>query len=265
MKITLAAKLRALHIAVHLCLIPAFMYGEWWMWIGAYLMWFLTGGIGISLGFHRYFSHRSFECPKWFENTMLFLGSMTGGGSILSWTGIHRLHHKHSDTAEDPHGPIALSPFESYTHQWQRPHIPRTIMRDLLKKKNVVFFHRHYWKIMGAWAGLLFLIHPLAFIFLFAVPAVAAYHTYAQINTFCHLFGYRNFEMKGDRSHNISWLNFWAFGEGYHNNHHRFPSSYRIGLMPNEFDPCAWLLEQGIMTKGRKPSDERIAAALAER
>ncbi len=121
MKITAAIKLRAFHVAVHLALIPAIIYGNSWWWLAAFGAWFLVGGIGISLGFHRYFSHRSFETYKWFENTMLFLGSMTGGGTPLSWVGIHRLHHKHSDTKDDPHGPVSLTPFQSYTHQWQRP------------------------------------------------------------------------------------------------------------------------------------------------
>lgn len=260
MKVTAATKLRAFHLAVHLALIPAFVYGDWWMWLGAFGVWFFTGCIGISLGFHRYFSHRSFTCPKWFENTMLFLGCMTGGGTPLSWVGIHRTHHKYSDTEKDPHGPIALTPFQSYTHQWQRPHIPRQMLRDLLKMKNVVFMHRHYWKVIFAWAALLFWIHPLVGLFAFCVPAVFAYHTYAQVNTWCHMFGYRNFDMPGDHSSNNLWM-FWAFGENFHNNHHKFPWSYRVGLRWFEYDPGAWLIEKtGILREGRKPTDADLSS-----
>ena len=255
-----AGKLRLLHVFVHLMLIPAFIYGEWWMWLGAFFMWFLTGGIGISLGFHRYFSHRSFKTYPWFENVMLFLGSMTGGGTPLSWVGTHRFHHKYSDTEDDPHGPVSRTVFQSYTHQWQYKRIPRTIIKDLVRMPNVLWMHKNYWKVMFIWAFILLAIDPLVFVFGFCVPAVAAYHTYAQINTFCHLFGYRNFRIEGQSS-NIPFM-FWAFGENYHNNHHRFPWSYRIGLRWWEFDPCAWLLERGLMTRGDKPLKCDILVAM---
>lgn len=259
-KIDSSVKLRSLHIFAHVMLIPAIMYGSWEWWIASYVMWFLMGGVGISLGFHRYFSHKSFECEAWFENVMLFLGTLTGGGTVLSWVGIHRLHHSFSDTDKDPHGPVSLTPFQSYTHQWKRPHIPMRLIRDLLKKKNLVWTHRHYWKILFVWGLFLLAIDPLVFLFIFCVPIVFAYHTYAQVNTFCHMFGYKNYNNTG-KSTNIPLLNLWAFGEGYHNNHHKFPWSYRIGLKKNEFDPCAWLLEKGLMKSGNKPNEKQIESS----
>ena len=256
MKITSGLKLRVLHVFAHIMIIPAIVYGDLWLWLSSGAMWFLTGGLGISLGFHRYFSHGSFTCSKWFENIMLFLGTLTGGGTVLSWVGVHRTHHRHTDTISDPHGPISIGTFESYTHQWKRPHVPRRMVKDLLKKKNIVWMHKHYWKVLFLWSFILMTIDPMVFVFLFCLPIVYAYHTYAQINTFCHWFGYRNYNTK-DNSRNIRWL-IWAFGEGFHNNHHRFPKSYRIGLKKYEFDPCAWLLELGLMNTGNKPNEREI-------
>ena len=97
-------KLRAIHFFNHLMLIPAFVYGEWWMWIASYAWWAVIGAIGISAGFHRYLSHKAYRTYGWFEKFSLTVGCLATGGTPLGWAGAHRMHHAYADTELNEHG-----------------------------------------------------------------------------------------------------------------------------------------------------------------
>ncbi len=235
--------LQLLHVANHLLLILGLLWGQWWMWLAGFAWWYVIGTLGISIGFHRLLSHRSFRTYPWFEKLCTYLGCLATGGSPLGWVGVHRMHHQQPDKAGDPHSPLVIGAWRSYTHNWGTLQIKRRHIKDVLKMPHVRFAHRHYFKILLAWAGLLFLIDPLWGIFGYALPSVLAFHAYGQINTFCHYFGYQT-HATGDSSRNNWFVNILTCGEGWHNNHHRFPNDYRIGKKFWEWDPGAWVLER---------------------
>lgn len=245
-------KLRTIHVLNHLALIPALIYGPWWAWIVSFLIWMLIGTVGISLGFHRYLSHGSFKTYPWFEAVMIYLGTLACGGTPLGWAGTHRLHHAHVDTEKDPHSPVVLGFWRTYFHLWKPFHIPARLVRDLLRNKHVMICHKHYFKILIGWATVLWLIDPLAMIFGFCIPGVLAFHSYGLINAVSHTYGYRTYETKDKTSHNNWFANLFTGGEGWHNNHHKFPHKYRIGLKPWEFDLGAWILETFRLMKSHR-------------
>jgi len=234
--------LRALHVLNHV----AFLYGLYWYnpsWLLlSVFCWFLFGCFGISIGFHRLLSHRSFETTKFGMKAMSLLGCLATGGSPVSWVGAHRLHHTFPDKTGDPHSWKVSGKFNVYFHFWPTFAIRRKHIRDLLKDPYQKFLHRNYFLIIFSYAGFLYLISPIAGIFAYSIPAVFAFHAFGLINTFGHGHGYRNFDVN-DLSTN-SWVaNLLTWGEGWHNNHHRYPSYYRIGLKPNEVDISAWVIE----------------------
>ena len=249
-KLNFSNRLRIVHALNHLALIPAVMYGTWWMWIAGYAFWYcVIGSIGISIGFHRYLSHKSFTTYKWFEALMIYIGCLATGGTPLGWAGSHRLHHAYTDTEKDPHSPLLLGAARAYFHVWEPFRIPSRMIRDLLVNPHIKFCQRHYFKILIGWAGLLFLIDPLLMVFGYCLPAVFAFHAYGHINAFGHIFGYRTYETKDGTSRNNWWVNLLTCGEGWHNNHHKFPNRYRIGLKWWEFDIGARTLEMFSLMK----------------
>ena len=239
-----SVKLRLAHGFNHIALlVGVFSFDtQWWMWGIALLVWNFIGTIGISIGFHRLLSHRSFFPPKWFVYASSFVGCLATGGSPLSWVGSHRMHHAHPDKESDPHSPVVKGRTRIYFHLWGKVNIPRRMLRDLLQSKYQKFLHRHYFLILAIWATALYLIHPLVGLFVYSVPAVIAFHSFGLINTLCHGFGYRNFQT-ADSSSNNWFVNLWTCGEGWHNNHHYRPSSYRIGVNKYEFDISARVIE----------------------
>ncbi len=161
------------------------------------------------------------------------------------------MHHTFVDTEQDPHSPSILGRLRSYLHLWNDFQINRRFVGDLVGDPYLMFLQRNYFLIVVGWALALYAIHPLVGIFGFSVPAVFAFHGFGLINMLCHEYGYRNFDV-GDSSTNHWLANVFTCGEGWHNNHHRFPRSYRIGVKPGEWDISARLLEILPIMKDRK-------------
>lgn len=198
--------------------------------------------VGSEAGFHRYFSHKSYETTKFKERVLLWLGTVAGVGSCLSWATMHRLHHKDADTEDDPHSP--------YFGGWIKPFfgIPSTknydhkITRDLLRDSHQRFTHKHYFKINIAWILLLSAISyavgtMLPLIILFSMASISLWLLYGITNTIEHRFGYRSYETK-DESKNQPILRLLFLGAGLHNNHHWKSNSPTFNLRKNwwEFD-----------------------------
>lgn len=251
-ELSFSNKLRIVHVLNHMAIIPAFIYGAWWAWGVSALVWMFIGTIGISLGFHRYLSHRSFTTYPWFEALMIYTGCLACGGTPLGWAGTHRLHHAHVDTEKDPHSPKIIGFWRSYFHIWDKFHIPPRLLRDLLRNKHVKFCQRHYFKMLIAWASLLCLIDPLVMVFGFCIPGVLAFHAYGHVNAVAHTFGSRDYDSKDETSRNNWWVSVIACFEGWHNNHHMFPNKYRLGIKKHQYDLGAWMLETfGLMKTHR--------------
>ena len=242
-RLRFSTKLRCLHIANHVALGFGVIYGEWWMWLGSLLIWNIIGSFGVSIGYHRLLSHRSFRTYPWFEKFCVFLGCLATGGTPLGWVGAHRLHHAYPDKAGDPHSTRQIGFWRTYFHYWGKFHISHSTVRDLLRKPYILFIQRYYFILLLVWAGALYAIHPLLGVFVYSVPAVIAFHAFGLINSLGHTRGYRTYATR-DSSRNNWFVNLFTCGEGWHNNHHQFPNNHRIGLAAREYDLSAFLLEK---------------------
>ena len=199
-----------------------------WRWWGlAFLMYFLSGCLGIVVTFHRFLTHGTFFMPKWLEYTFTILGAAGGTGSSVGWVALHHDHHMHSDQPGDPHSPqisgwrVLFPNYEFNLDKW-------TVRYFIIDKfhKNLHDYY-HIWLVL--WALALFAIDIKVGLFAFIVPVAAQVWSSVITNYVTHSWGYRNFETK-DHSTNNPWVSFFNWGEGWHNNHHRNPgrSTYRV-------------------------------------
>jgi stearoyl-CoA desaturase (Delta-9 desaturase) len=252
------------------------------------IMYTLTG-FGITVGFHRLFTHRSFKTGKAVRAILAALGSAAIEGPVISWVADHRKHHNYSDQPGDPHSPHvdhghglkgALRGLFHAHVGWLFIHSERGLKTryapDLLKDPIVSFINRTFvlwvaaglvvpfflgWAIGGTVAeGLTGLLWGGA------VRMLVLHHATYSINSLCHFFGRRKYETT-DESRNLWWLSFFTFGEAWHNNHHAFPTSARHGLSRWNFDPSAWVIwgleKTGLAWDVVRVSPERQAAKLA--
>lgn len=209
----------------------------------AVLLHWITGGLGITLGFHRLITHRSFTTPKWFEYVLATLGSLTAEGSPAEWVAIHRIHHKYSDTEEDPHdsnrgfwwshmGWLSYEPPPTEELKKYTPDLNGDPYYEFMRK-NFMLPQVILAILLYAWGGWSFLVWGVF------VRLIMVYHSTWLVNSATHKFGYRNFESK-DGSTNCWWVALLAYGEGWHNNHHAYPYSARHGLKWWEID-ATWM------------------------
>lgn len=225
---------------------------------------YLLTGMGITVGFHRLFTHRSFQTSRPLRAAFAVLGSMAVEGPLLEWVSTHRKHHQFSDQPGDPHSPHA-----EHGPGWRgalgglaHAHVgwmfrgedianPRRYAKDLLADADVRFVSRTFplWVLAGlafpfglgvALTGSL-LGGLTGLLWGGAVRIFLLHHATFSINSLCHFFGRRSF-VTGDHSRNLAWLAPLTFGEAWHNNHHAFPSSARHGLGRRQPDPGAWLI-----------------------
>lgn len=224
-------KLLLNHIFCHFMLIPAFMHGDLWMWIASFIWWQVVAIVAISGGYHRYYSHRSFETGKWYPYIVNILGIFSGAGPALTWVGSHRKHHAYSDTEHDPHSPKFKGFWKIYLNRWgYEVNIERKYLKGILSDKKLKWFYNNYFKLNFAIIVVFTLIDPLFMIFGYAITTVFAFHGFSILNTLLH---------KGGKPRN-SWLgNILTAGEGWHANHHENVKDYRIGRKWWQWDPTA--------------------------
>lgn len=203
--------------------------------IYGYAFYFICALIGISIGYHRYFTHRSFSTNKQVEKLMLMLGLICGGRSALTWAAVHRMHHAKSDTEHDPHSPIFKGAFEVLTSRWKVEYIPRKYIVDLLKNPRVVFFHKYGKYIHAVYAFIMLLGGWQIFVTFVVMPFVLAWIGFGCLNYFAH---------KNGHPEDVPLLNFIAPGEGWHKTHHNKPMSYKL----HKFDIAGIVIERFFTT-----------------
>ena len=166
---------------------------------------------GIRLGYHRYLSHNEFKAGPLYETVVILLGIFSGARSPLTWVGIHRMHHEHSDTEKDPHSPKHKGFFTVLFSTWKVDSISRKYIRDVIKNPRVKFFH-NYWKhIWFSSAVILILIDITAFIAFWIIPFIINQIAFGVLNTFGH--------KDGKPSHSY-FAHLLTAGEGNHKLHH---------------------------------------------
>ncbi len=224
--------------------------------IAVSLLMYSLAGLGISMGWHRLFTHRGFECSPALRVLLAIAGSMAFEGSLASWVANHRMHHAHTDRPGDPHSPwISSSKTRGFLHAhmgWLlTPGAPvAKFARDISTNRALAMVSRFWWVaalaglfipalVAGLLAGLDAFWGMLAFAGLLRV--VLFHHVTWSVNSICHLSGSRRFETQ-DHSGNVAWLALFSFGESWHNNHHAHPRSARHGVVRGQLDPTAALL-----------------------
>ena len=229
--------------------------------LGLFVSFYVLTGFGITVAYHRLFTHKAFAAKPWVSNTLAVLGSMALEGPVSDWVADHRKHHAHTDVEGDPHSPHLgdgsgiRGLFHAHLgwifHEEDRAD-SRKYAKDILKDPSLELISRmfpvlavlgvllpgligyalHGFEIAGLltgllWGGLvrLFFLH----------------HVTWSINSVCHFSGSRRFELE-DHSTNVFWLALPSLGESWHHNHHAFPRSARHGLRRWELDPSAALI-----------------------
>jgi len=208
----------------------------------------LFGTVGINLCYHRLLTHRSFQCPLWLEHIFAILGVCCLQDAPARWVAVHRLHHHRADHQPDPHSPL-VSLFWSYVG-WlfmenadlSRLAVYERYARDILRDRFYVTVERHSaWIILLSWAvffsggflAAILLGEPIGKAAQFGlsiwlwgviVRTLVVWHITWSVNSFPHLYGYRNYETN-DNSRNNFIIGIIANGEGWHNNHHADPNS----------------------------------------
>ena len=216
-----------------------------WSALGiAFLLYVITAGVGITLGFHRLISHRSFQVPKLVEYFLIFCGTLAGQGGPIDWVGLHRIHHQYSDTESDPHN--SLKGFYWSHLGWMLCQNPANekidrYTKDISGDRFYQFCQYGMIPIQLVLAGLLYYWGGLPFlIWGVFVRLVVVFHCTWFVNSATHKFGYKSHESH-DTSLNCWWVALLTFGEGWHNNHHAFQYSARHGLEWWEID-LTWMM-----------------------
>ena len=239
-----ATVLILIHAGALLAFVPAFF-----SWLGVGLLfglWYITGGIGITLGFHRLLTHRSLRVPRPVEYFIALLGTLALQGGPIDWVATHRVHHAHSDQDGDPHSIQGGLPWAHIEWLYRAnaarlgPEDRARYAADLISQPYYRWLDRLSLPLQVLLAvGLYFLGGWPAVIWGVFVRLVVTYHCAWFVNSASHAFGYRTYQTT-DQSTNCWWVAAISFGEGWHNNHHAFPFSARHGLRWFEFD-MTWL------------------------
>ena len=234
-----------------------------WIEVGLFLSVGLASMLGITVGYHRLFTHRSFKCVSSMRVLLTILGSMAGQGPLLSWVALHRRHHECSDKEGDPHSPNLSSTngwntLRGFLHGhmgWMMAHalpLPKLYCQDLLRDERVVRIARKYFMWIGLSLILAMLIGGLAhgslegalMGFLWGGPLrmFVFGQCILSVNSVCHVFGRRAFPTP-EASRNNVWVAIPTLGEGWHNNHHAYPTSAYLGLRWWQIDFGARFIE----------------------
>jgi stearoyl-CoA desaturase (delta-9 desaturase) len=225
---------------------------------------YLATAVGVTVGFHRLLTHRSFAVDPWLERTFARLGQLSVEGSVLDWVADHRKHHAHTDVEGDPHSPHVGhgSGVKGALRGLWHAHVgwlwethgeasSRKYAKDLAEDRTMRMLNRKFplivlgsllipavlggllsWSLKGAFTGLIW--GGFARIFF-------VHHVTWSVNSVCHFFGKRRFDIE-DHSTNVFWLSWLSFGESWHHNHHAFPRSAAHGLKWYEFDPSRMVI-----------------------
>ncbi len=258
-----------------------------WVYLGLLIGMYLVTGLGITVGYHRYFTHKSFDTSRPVVALLGVAGSMAVQGPVFEWAATHRQHHQHSDDHDDPHSPHThgssgfLGMLKGAWHShvgWlmrTRPADMDRYIPDLRKDRLITRINDLFplWVLLGlaipavlggvltmSWTGVL-----LGFLWGGLVRVFMVHHLTWSINSVCHIWGSRPYESH-DHSRNNAIFGIFALGEGWHNNHHAFPASARHGLAWWQFDLSYILIRSmaalRLVKNVRVPSADRLAAKL---
>jgi stearoyl-CoA desaturase (delta-9 desaturase) len=233
-------------VIAHLASIAAFFFWSWPAIITAVVFYWVASSLGVGMGYHRLLTHRGYKVPKFVEYFLVTCATMSLEGGPIQWVTTHRIHHAHADREGDPHTPrhggwwahigwILWGTAQNHTKATLAHYAP-----DLIKDRYYRWLTRRYYIPLTVVALILFVFGGWA-VLLWGVflRLTLALHATWLVNSATHLWGRTRFET-GDDSRNSWWVALLTFGEGWHNNHHAYPTSARHGLRWYEID-LNWL------------------------
>ncbi|HEX3900228.1 MAG TPA: acyl-CoA desaturase [Mycobacteriales bacterium] len=275
-------------LAVAAAVPVAWGWGIGWHDIVIAFVMYAISGHGITVGFHRYFTHGAFKAKKAIRATMAIAGSLAIEGPVIRWVADHRRHHAYSDREGDPHSPWKygedlrslvkglwhahigwMFDIEQTNHERYAP--------DLLADPSIVKISRAFPWLAGVsllapplvgylWSGFAWQGAVTAFFWASLVRVALLHHVTWSINSICHAVGKRPFTSR-DKAGNVWWLAIPSMGESWHNLHHADPTAARHGVLRGQLDSTGriiWTMEKlGLAYDVRWPSPERIQAKLA--
>jgi stearoyl-CoA desaturase (Delta-9 desaturase) len=233
-----------------------------WLEVALLLSMYAITILGIEVGFHRYFSHRSFQTNSAIKVILAIFGSMAAQGGVIYWVAHHRRHHQYTDQTGDPHSPhLHGDGFIQRLQGFWYAHLGWTFegevtnsmvfAKDLLRDPVICKINQlhHIWVILslaiptiigglltGTWIGALQGLLWGGFVRIFLGQQIIS-----ATNSICHIYGDRPFN-SNDRSTNNVWLAIFSWGQSWHNNHHAFPNSAVAGLKWWQIDPGTWVI-----------------------
>ena len=258
-------------ILFHTAAIAALFMFSWKALAVSLLLWWISGSLGIGMGFHRLLTHRGYKTPKPVEYFLTFCGTLALEGGPINWVVTHRIHHEHTDVPGDPHTPrdgrwwSHMGWILRGTAQQHEASVMQRYAPDLMKDSVHVLLNRFYYVplilcgiVLFAWGGWSAMMWGV-----FLRVTIGLHATWL-VNSATHLWGTRRFATRDD-STNSWWVALLSFGEGWHNNHHAHPRAAKHGLTWYEID-LNWygisaLKLLGLATGIKLISKEQIAAA----
>ncbi len=262
-----------------------------WTDIAIFIALYFVSGWGVTVGFHRYFTHSSFKAKRWLRVTLAVAGCFAIQGSPTQWVADHRRHHQYSDLEGDPHSPWRYgASMWGLTKGLFHAHVGWLFHRDMTNRERFapdLMADKDIQKVdkLFPWLVVLSVVSPAivgglvtmswkgaltAFFWAGIVRIGFLHHVTWAINSVCHVYGDRPFEMReGDKASNFWPLAILSFGESWHNLHHAEPTSARHGALRGQIDSSArviWIFEKfGWVSNVKWPKPERLEAKLVSR
>lgn len=265
-------------VGFHILCLLAFVTGVSWtaFWI-AFAM-YVIRGMGVTVGYHRFFAHRSFKTSRIVQYFLGLAGTLSMQGGVLWWASHHRGHHKHSDLEGDLHSPVINSFFHSHMGwMWNKECFKPAKYKchDLAKFPEIKFLNRAYAPILLLQAVLLYILGEIlnayfpglgtngfqVLVWSVFISTVFLWHITFCINSICHVFGKKRYKFT-DQSRNNWFVALFSFGEGWHNNHHMYGWSARNGFKWYEYDVSYYFIKVmswlGIFWDVKLPTKEQM-------
>ncbi len=258
-------------------------WGLSWLDVGLAVGFYLFSGLGVTVGFHRYFTHRAFKAKRGLRRGLAIAGSMALQGDIITWVANHRRHHAFADKEGDPHSPwlfgttpAALAKGFWHAHTgWLFARVQTNAARftpDLLADRDIARISRQFplWTVvslltpavLGGVISMSFWGTLTAFFWAGLVRVAVLHQVTFSINSICHMIGQRPFATR-DKATNLWPLAILSLGESWHNLHHADPTCARHGVRRGQVDISArviWALEKlGWAREVRWPTSDRLA------
>jgi stearoyl-CoA desaturase (delta-9 desaturase) len=266
-------------VIMHLACLGVFLVGFSWPALWVAIVMYVIRGMGVTTGYHRLLAHRSYKTNRFIQFVVATAGGLAMQGGPLWWVAHHRAHHRDTDKEGDIHSPVTKGMWQSHMG-WMMSneafHEQGSNSRDLFKYPELKFLQRHYvWilvlQMLGLYAlgSLLSLWYPdtsinglQCLVWGFFVSTVFLWHVTFSVNSVCHRWGSQDYD-SNDASTNNWIIGILGFGEGWHNNHHFYPSSARHGLKWWQVD-VTWILIRGLCLVGLA-SDPKIPKEFRDR